>query len=268
MSHAMLLEKGYEVYGVVRRSSTFNTERLDRIYQDPHVRNKPNFNLTLSGGYNNSAVITTYKAAILSAALRLTQRVTKPTTLIYSFSYRRVSVNAATLQVSLPEIPLLAQPVRVGGPGLTYIRDTRDVPLDAHHGTFNTGEIFLSDGKFGSQANFARVDMSNSSYYDFGRDHWVIARQTRYGQERSFGNGDEQLIPLPERLYAGGATSHNVFWQIGSSATLGTNTTFAGTIMAQASISLNTGGTLNGRALARTGAVTLISNTVNVPSCP
>lgn len=69
-------------------------------------------------------------------------------------------------------------------------------------------------------------------------------------------------------IMAGGATSHNVFWQIGSSATLGTNTTFAGTIMAQASISLNTGAILNGRALARTGAVTLISNTVNVPSCP
>ena len=33
----LLLEKGYEVYGVVRRSSSFNTERLDRIYQDPHV---------------------------------------------------------------------------------------------------------------------------------------------------------------------------------------------------------------------------------------
>jgi hypothetical protein len=69
-------------------------------------------------------------------------------------------------------------------------------------------------------------------------------------------------------IMAGGATSHNVFWQVGSSATLGTSTTFAGTIMAQASITLNTGATLNGRALARTGAVTLISNTVNVPSCP
>src|SRR5262249_19368356 len=33
----LLLEKGYEVHGMVRRSSSFNTERLDRIYQDPHV---------------------------------------------------------------------------------------------------------------------------------------------------------------------------------------------------------------------------------------
>ena len=66
----------------------------------------------------------------------------------------------------------------------------------------------------------------------------------------------------------GGAQAHNVIWQIGSSATLGTNTTLAGTIMAQVSITLNTGATLNGRALARTGAVTLDSNPVNVPPCP
>jgi Ice-binding-like/Bacterial Ig-like domain len=69
-------------------------------------------------------------------------------------------------------------------------------------------------------------------------------------------------------IMAGGATAHNVFWQVGSSATLGTNTIFQGTIMAQASITLTTGATLNGRALARTGAVTLDSNPVNVPPCP
>jgi outer membrane protein insertion porin family len=180
-------------------------------YQDPHLLNKPSFNLTLSGGYNNSAVITTYRASILSGALRVSQRANKPNTLIYSMSYRRVVVNASTLQVSLAEIPLLAQPVRVGGPGVTWIRDTRDVPLDAHHGSFTTAEEFLSDGKFGSQANFDRIEVSNATYYDFGRDHWVIARQTRYGQERAFGNGDQLLIPLPERLYAGGATSHRGF---------------------------------------------------------
>jgi hypothetical protein len=69
-------------------------------------------------------------------------------------------------------------------------------------------------------------------------------------------------------ILSGGATSENVYWQVGSSATLGTTTTFAGTIMAQASVSLDTGATLNGRALARTGAVSLLSNQVNVPPCP
>lgn len=65
-----------------------------------------------------------------------------------------------------------------------------------------------------------------------------------------------------------GASSHNVFWQVGSSATLGTNTIFQGTLMAQASITVTTSATLNGRALARTGAVSLDSNQVNVPACP
>jgi len=69
-------------------------------------------------------------------------------------------------------------------------------------------------------------------------------------------------------IMSGGATSHNVFWQVGSSATLGTNTIFAGTILAQASVTATTGAVLNGRALARTGAVTLDSNPVNVPTCP
>ena len=55
------------------------------------------------------------------------------------------------------------------------------------------------------------IDITNSSYYDLGKRHWVIARQTRYGQERAFGDGRQQLIPLPERLYAGGATSHRGF---------------------------------------------------------
>jgi len=64
----------------------------------------------------------------------------------------------------------------------------------------------------------------------------------------------------------GGAQPGNVFWQIGSSATLGTSSTFAGTILALTSISIDSGVTLNGRALARNGAVTLIDDTINVPT--
>ena len=70
-------------------------------------------------------------------------------------------------------------------------------------------------------------------------------------------------------IMAGGALAKNVFWQVGSSATLGTNTTFAGNTMTHASITMNTGATLNGRALAQTGAITMDSNPVNVPTpCP
>jgi Ice-binding-like len=66
-------------------------------------------------------------------------------------------------------------------------------------------------------------------------------------------------------LLTGGASACNVFWQVGSSATLGTNSTFAGSILALTSITVTTGDTLNGRALARNGAVTLDDDTINVP---
>jgi len=65
----------------------------------------------------------------------------------------------------------------------------------------------------------------------------------------------------------GGAQACNVFWQVGSSATIGTTSAFAGNIMALTSISLTTGATLNGRALARNGAVTLDTNTITKAAC-
>lgn len=64
-----------------------------------------------------------------------------------------------------------------------------------------------------------------------------------------------------------GGDKCNVFWQVGSSATLDTTTTFTGTIIALQSISLNNGVVLNGRALARNGAVTLINDTIDATGC-
>lgn len=73
--------------------------------------------------------------------------------------------------------------------------------------------------------------------------------------------GTDSLVEL-----VGGARATNVFWQVGSSATLGSDTEFVGSILASESISLNTGATIiEGRALAMNGAVTLDNNTIVIP---
>ena len=63
-------------------------------------------------------------------------------------------------------------------------------------------------------------------------------------------------------ILSGGALASNIFWQVGSSATFGTTSVFKGTVMAMQSITFNTGATLDGRALARIGGVTMLGNTI------
>ena len=77
------------------------------------------------------------------------------------------------------------------------------------------------------------------------------------------------LITAPNSTVSliNGAQACNVFFQVGSSATLGTNTTFVGTILALTSITAQTGTTVNGRLLARNGAVTLDNNVITTPTC-
>jgi hypothetical protein len=68
-------------------------------------------------------------------------------------------------------------------------------------------------------------------------------------------------------LLVNGAQACNVFWEVGSSATLGTGTHFVGTIMASATITANTAATIHGRLLAQTGAVNLDTNTITTSTC-
>jgi hypothetical protein len=72
--------------------------------------------------------------------------------------------------------------------------------------------------------------------------------------------------PSASVVLIGGAQPCQIFWQVSSSATLDTTTTFIGTIMALTSIGMNNGVTLTGRALARNGAVTLINDRINQPA--
>ena len=122
-----------------------------------------------------------------------------------------MKVAESSLQVFPNFITQLATAVRVGGPGFTWIRDTRDNPIDAHRGTYSSFQEFLSAAPFGAEAYFNRLDVTNSSFYGFDKNRFVLARNTRYGQERAFGEENQRLLPLPERLYSGGATSMRGF---------------------------------------------------------
>ena len=195
-------------------------QRIQLLYQIPSFENNPNAGFSISGGYANSQDVTTYVASRLDAGFRYTQSfiapgslLSKANTLIYELDFRRVKVAASSLQVYPAEIPELATAVRVGGPSFTWIRDTRDSAMDAHRGTYTSFQEFLSAKTVGAQAEFDRIDTSNSSYYSFDKGRIVLARNTRYGQVRAFGSGFSQLIPLPERLYAGGPTSLRGFSQ-------------------------------------------------------
>jgi hypothetical protein len=64
-------------------------------------------------------------------------------------------------------------------------------------------------------------------------------------------------------VLAGNAQWKNIYWSVGSSATFGTNSIFQGNVLAEASITLTTGATLNGRALTRTAKVTLDTSTID-----
>jgi outer membrane protein assembly factor BamA len=188
-------------YGTLEQSAT-------TIYSFPHVFKRKTLDFSLSGGYTSAQDVTTYAASRLEGTVRLTQRPNRPNTLLYQFTYRRVKVDPNSVQVSPDEIPLVSEPVRVGGPGFTWIRDTRrPTPLDANAGTYTSADEFVTDNVFESEANFNRLDLTNSSYYKVGGHHIVVARNTRFGYERAFGEDKYEYIPLPERLYAGGAQS-------------------------------------------------------------
>ncbi len=212
----------HTTYGLLEEVATLT-------FQNPHFLGRSQLTNGISGGYSNVQNISTFQASTLQFDYRLTQKVKRADTFIYNFEYRRVAVNPATLQVSANLIPQLSQPVRVGGPGITWFHDKRQPgPLDATKGSYTSVQDFFASSKFGSQVTFNRADITNSTYYSFGKHKYVLARNTRLGFETSFGanpninsascagallqtNASCNPVPLPERLYAGGATSHRGF---------------------------------------------------------
>lgn len=201
-------------------------------YVAPRIFGSARWRLQFSALYDNTLDVTTFTSQRLEGSIQAGQIINKRSTMDYSFTYRRVK--ATDIQISPAEIPLLSLPVRVGEPGLSYIRNTRDNDLETTKGMYITANAGVASSAFGSEADFSRLLIRHSSYHAFGKNRarerkFVIARSTSIGVENAFGNtailppgqpcpGVAQttcagvtVIPLAERFLSGGGNSHRGF---------------------------------------------------------
>lgn len=144
----------------------------------------------------------------------------------------------------------------------TAYNDAANLPAPSgvylNPGDGNIGSMTLGPGLYKFDAT-AMITGSGLFLTGSPDDVWIF----QVGTDLQVGNG--MIITL-----AGGALSRNVFWQVGSSAVLGTTCQFKGTILASQSITMNTGSTMEGRALASNGAVTYdgAGGTIPTPETP
>lgn len=201
-------------------------------YVAPRWLGSPRWRLSLLAFYDNTIDVTTFTSRRAEGSIQAEQIINKTSTMDYSFTYRQVK--ASDIQISPVEIPQLALPVRVGEPGLSYIRNTRDNDLDPTKGMYIAATAGVADNRFGSQRDFSHLLIQNATYHAFGKNRpqdkkFVFARRTTVGIENAFGStvilpqgqtcpeitqtscGNLPVIPLAERFLSGGGNSHRGF---------------------------------------------------------
>src|SRR2546427_2156230 len=170
--------------------------------------------------------INTFTEQRYEGSVQLTDQITPLTTVLYRYAFRQVRVS--NLKILSQEVPLFNQPTLVSQFGVTWFRDSRNIPADASKGSFNSADFSDADTHFGSSASFLRFFFQNSTYYPIKR-RFSFARSTRLGilvpyrdtVSLSFpapapgqclpgtapSGATTTIIPLPERFFAGGGTS-------------------------------------------------------------
>ena len=207
-------------------------------YEIPKLFNNDRYKLFYTIFYDNSLDVSTFTSQREEGKIDLRQQIGQrqpnyDSSITYRFDYRRVKASNFASDFSPAEFSIFSLPAVVGGPGLTYIRDKRDNPLESTQGQYFTLDAFAASSYLGSQADFARALLQDSTYYAFGRPNhkFVFARSTTIGLEqadrdtRVLPPGACQIsglslnscpsgitvIPLPEVFFAGGGNSHRGF---------------------------------------------------------
>ncbi|MGB7174999.1 MAG: POTRA domain-containing protein, partial [Candidatus Acidiferrales bacterium] len=185
------------------RGSTLEYQGL-LSYTAPNFLTYPSLNLIITGFADKASYVNTFTATRYEGSAEIVENLSSTTSMIYQYFYRHVT--ASNLQVSVEEVPLFSQPTKVSGFGVTWIRDRRNNPADATHGTFNTLDTSVATRSLGGTATFLRVSAQNSTFTPIGKS-LIFARSTTFGIEEPFNGSAEDDIPLPERFFAGGGTS-------------------------------------------------------------
>jgi len=200
-------------------------------YDAPRFLNNPNWRLTLTAFYDNTVDVTTFTSQRLEGSVQAEQTIGKASLMTYRITYRRVRASDIQNTISPSQIPLLSQPTRVGIPSFSYIRNKRDNDLESTKGNYTTIDGGVAHSYFGSETDFGRGLIQNSTYHSFGKNRaterkFVLARSTRIGVEIPFGNtfmpqpggacpepvsGQPACLPLAERFFSGGGNSHRGF---------------------------------------------------------
>lgn len=175
-------------------------------YTLANLFNKPAFSFQATLFADKSRDVTTFTSTRYEGSMQVAQKISKSTSILYRYTYRKVLVDANTLRIAPEQIPLFSQPTLVSEFGTSWVRDRRDNPADATRGMFNSLDFSLAEKAIGSSASFTRIYFENSSFHRLG-SKLVFARATRFGWQQTIGNTLSTEIPLPERFFAGGDSS-------------------------------------------------------------
>ena len=194
-----------QTVGLQVRGSTLEYQGL-ASYLIPDFFAHQRYSLEFTALAAKSQEVQTFISQRYEGTVQVKNAVTPFTSFIYRYSFRQVLVDKNSLQIPAEEIPLLSQPTLISGFGFTWLRDHRDNPADAIHGSLNTVDVSQSARSLGSGAGFLRIFLQNATFNTLPHS-LVFARSVRFGVEQVFPGTENEDIPLPERFFAGGGTS-------------------------------------------------------------
>jgi outer membrane protein insertion porin family len=179
-------------------------ERLDQrfitTYTDPHFR-LSNWQALTSISAERTTENPLFQARLADASIQfqrfLNIKKTRQLQLRYDFNHTKLS------QLLVPQLVLPAdRNVQLSYVSSTLIQDTRDKPLDAHHGVYSTIDLRIVPSAFGSTTNFTRLLSQYAFYKPLGS--LVFANSIRLGLAAPFAGSN---VPTSQRFFAGGGTT-------------------------------------------------------------